>query len=187
MNKFPVFLVLTSIGLFSCKNTEKAYDQMEIAKNFYAALDNSNPSKTTDLITKTFTTIDDGFEQNYSGSDYAEWVKWDSVFQPTYEILKIEKENGIVKAKISKTDKRISFLHNEPIITDEIIKFHNNKIISINRTSAVFKVDVFIKNRDVLVNWITENHPELNGFLNDQTKSGAITYLKAIELYNNKK
>ncbi|WP_338731391.1 hypothetical protein [Mangrovimonas cancribranchiae] len=187
MNKFTVLLLLITIGIISCKNSGKEIDKLEIAKEFYIAIDNSNPLKTTELITEKFTTIDDGFEQKYSGNEYAEWVKWDSVFQPTYEILKIEKENGIVKAKISKTDKRISFLHHEPIVTDEIIQFEGNKIKNINRTSASFNVEEFVKNRDELVNWITENQPELNGFLNDQTKSGGMNYLKAIELYKNKK
>jgi hypothetical protein len=187
MNKFTVLLLLITIGIISCKNSEKEIDKLEIAKKFYIAIDRSNPSKTTELITEGFTTIDDGFEQKYSGNEYAEWVKWDSVFQPTYKILKIEKENGIVKAKISKTDKRISFLHQEPIITDEIIQFEGNKIKNINRTSVSFKVEKFVKNRDELVIWIAENQPELNGFLNDQTKSGGMNYLKAIELYKNKK
>jgi hypothetical protein len=51
----------------------------------------------------------------------------------------------------------------------------------------LFNVEKFVKNRDELVNWISENHPELNGFLNDQTKSGGLYYLKAIQLYKNKK
>ncbi len=187
MNKTTVLLLLLTIGIISCKSSKKEFDKLKIAKEFYIAIDNSNPSKTTELITERFTTIDDGFEQKYSVNEYAEWVKWDSVFQPTYEILKIEKENGIVKAKISKMDKRISFLHHEPIVTDEIIQFEGNKIKNINRTSTSFNVEKFVKNRDELVNWITENQPELNGFLNDQTKSGGMNYLKAIELYKNKK
>ena len=187
MNKTTVLLLLLTIGIISCRSSEKEFDKLEIVEKFYIAIDNSDPLKTTELITERFTTIDDGFEQKYSGNEYAEWVKWDSVFQPTYEILKIEKENGIVKAKISKTDKRISFLHHEPIVTDEIIQFEDNKIKNINRTSASFNVEKFVKNRDELVNWIAENHPELNGFLNDQTKSGGMNYLKAIELYKNKK
>ena len=85
------------------------FDKLEIAKKFYVAIDNSNSAEITELITESFTTNDDGFEQKYNGNEYVEWVKWDSVFQPTYEILKIKEENGIVRAEISKTDKRISF------------------------------------------------------------------------------
>lgn len=187
MNKLPVLFLFVTIGIYSCKNSEKEFDKLEIAKKFYAAIDDSNPIETTGLITEEFTTTDDGFEQKYTRNEYAEWVKWDSVFQPTYEILKIEEVDGVVKAKISKTDSRISFLHHEPIITDEIIQFGDNKINSIKRYSASFNVERFVKNRDELVNWIVENHPELNGFINDQTKSGGVNYLKAIDLYNNKR
>ena len=187
MNKTTVLLLLLTIGIISCKSSKKEFDKLEIAKEFYIAIDNSNPLKTTERITERFTTIDDGFEQIYNRNEFAEWVKWDSVFQPTYEILKIEQENGIVKAKISKTDKRISFLHHKPIITDEIIQFEGNKIKAINRTSYSFNVEEFVNNRDEFVSWIAENQPELNGFLNDQTKSGGMNYLKAIELYKNQK
>jgi hypothetical protein len=187
MNKTTAFLLLITIGFFSCKNSEKDFDKLEIARKFYVSIDNSNPSETTELITERFTTIDDGFQQLYSRNEYAEWVKWDSVFQPTYDILKIETKNGIVKAKISKTDKRISFLHHAPIVTNEIIEFEGNKIKKIKRTSDLFNVEEFVKNRNELVNWIAENQPELSGFLNDQTKSGGLNYLRAIELYRNKK
>ena len=163
------------------------FDKLEIAKKFYVAIDNSNSAEITELITESFTTNDDGFEQKYNGNEYVEWVKWDSVFQPTYEILKIKEENGIVRAEISKTDKRISFLHHEPIVMNEIMQFEDNKINNIKRISSSFDVEKFVKNRDELVNWISENHPELNGFLHDQTKRGGLNYLKAIELYKNKK
>jgi hypothetical protein len=187
VNKSIILLLLLTIWIFSCKNSEKGFDKLDIAKKFYIAIDNSNPSKTKELITENFTTKDDGFEQKYSGNEYAEWIKWDSIFQPTYEIIKIEQKNGTVSAKISKIDKRISFLHQEPIITNEIIQFENNKITNINRVSASFNVERFVKRRDELVSWIAENHPELNGFLNDQTITGGKKYMKAIELYRNRK
>lgn len=187
MNKFTVTLLLITIGIISCKNSEKEFDNLKIAEKFYSEINNSNHSEIVELINNNFTTNDDGFEQKYSGNEYTEWVKWDSVFEPTYEILKIEEENGTVKATISKKDKRITFLHHEPIITKETIQFENGKIKNIDRVSASFNVEGFVKNRDELVGWITENHPELNGFLHDQTKNGGMNYLKAIELYKNKK
>jgi hypothetical protein len=112
-------------------------------------------------------------------------LKWDAVFAPTYKVLQIEQENEVIKAKISKIDKRIIFLHEGPIVTNEIIRFDTHKISSIERNNAVFNDTIFLKNRDKLSNWIDKNHPELNGFLHDQTETGGIKYLKAIELYKN--
>ncbi|MEW2921127.1 MULTISPECIES: hypothetical protein [unclassified Allomuricauda] len=129
MKKIIVLLLLSTITYISCEKAEKETDKIEIAKKFYVAIDNSNHSKVTGLITEEFTTIDDGYEQKYVQNKYAEWVKWDSVFQPTYEILKIEKDDDIVKAKISKIDKRISFLHDQPIIMNETILFDGDRIV----------------------------------------------------------
>ena len=47
----------------------------------------------------------------------------------------------------------------------------------------VFNDSTFVKNRDELVNWTNEYHPELQGFLFDQTKEGGLKYIKAIEFY----
>lgn len=51
----------------------------------------------------------------------------------------------------------------------------------------VFNDSVFAKNWDEFLSWIDANHPELNGFIHDQTKVGGMTYLKAIDLYKNRK
>ncbi|WP_040254366.1 hypothetical protein [Psychroserpens mesophilus] len=187
MNKIITILFFLLIGFVSCNKVEKDIKKIKIAEQYYSVLDSSDDTKIMELITTEFTTIDDGLEQKYSQKEYLEWMRWDSVFEPTYKILEIQIKDGIVKAKISKIDKRISFLHQKPIITNEIIQFESNKITNINRTSASFDVDKFIENRDRLSNWISENHPELVGFLNEQTKISGMNYLKAIELYKDKK
>ena len=128
------------------------------------------------------------YVETFSKKGYVEWLKWDSVFEPTYDILQIEQENKIIKAKISKIDDRISFLHEGPIVTNEVIRFNNNKIISVEKAKyVIFNEKIFLKNRERLLSWIDKNHPELNGFIHDQTEAGGIKYLKAIELYKNRK
>ncbi|MDH7447806.1 hypothetical protein [Aquimarina sp. 2201CG14-23] len=131
-----------------------------------------------------------GYEVRYSKNDYLEnWLKWDSVFEPTYKVLEMELENGIVKAKVSKTDKRIRFLMGKPFLTYEILKFKNNKIMSVKEEYLNFDELAWEKNKNGLLIWIEENHPELNlnRFIYDQTESGGQKFLKAIELYENEK
>jgi len=112
----------------------------------------------------------------------------DSIFDPSYEILEINQVDKTVKAKVSKIDSRISFLHEEPMVWNEIIQFDNGKIIKIERVKyLVFDVSKFLKNRDSLVSWTEESHPELTGFLYDQSEKGGLMYLKAIELFEMRK
>lgn len=190
MDKIIVLSFLLAIGFISCKRSEKEIDKLEIAKKYYKVLDNSDDSEIAALLTDSLLTkeTESGYEQTFSLKEYVEWLKWDSTFDPTYEILQIEQEDEIVKARVSKIDKRILFLHEKPIVTNQIIRFDNDKIIGIETTEYVlFNDSIFVKNRNGLLSWVDENHPDLNGFINDQTKAGAIKYLKAIELYQNRK
>src|SRR5690606_20489125 len=159
---------------------------MEIANLYYTMLDMSDHSGIETILADSLLTkeTESGYEQTFSLKEYIDWLEWDSVFDPTYEILELEQKDEIVLAKISKIDKRIMFLHGEPIVSNQILRFNNDQITSVETTKYVaFNDSTFVKNRDELVGWVNENHPELNGFLHDQTKPGGVKYLKAIELY----
>ena len=189
MKKIIVLLAFVTIGFISCKNSKNEVDKMEIAKNYYAVLDQSDVSGIETLLTDSLLTRETeyDYEQIFSKQEYVEWLKWDSVFDPAYTILEMVEENGVIRAKISKTDRRISFLHQEPIVTNQILGFDRDKIASVETTKyVIFNDSTFVKNRDELVNWIDKNHPELNGFIFDQTETGGMNYLKAIELFENK-
>ncbi len=182
-----------TIGLVSCKNSEKEKNKetskLEIAQQYYKALDQSDDSKMRTLLGDSIVIREnaDNYEERFSQKGYTVWLEWDSVFNPTYNILQIEQDGEIVKAKISKMDKRILFLHEEPMVWNEIVRFDNNKIVKVERIEyEVFDVEKFLKNRDGLVSWVDENHPELSGFLYPQTKSVGMKYLQAIELYRNR-
>ena len=190
MNRISILLCFLAIGFMSCKDSGKETDKLEIAKRYYEVLDNSKISEIPALLTDSLLTKETEYDyvQTFSLKEYVEWLEWDAVFEPTYEILHIEQENEVVRTKVSKIDKRILFLHKEPIIINQLIEFDGNKIISIETTKyEIFNDSVFVKNRDKLVNWIQANHPELDGFLYDQTESGGMKYLKAIESYQNQK
>ncbi|WP_438712539.1 hypothetical protein ACSTS3_09630 [Aquimarina muelleri] len=190
MNKTIALLLLLTIGFISCKNSEKEIDKLEIAKQYFKVLDNSNSSKMKDLLTDSLITSIPKYEYEvrYSKNDYVEkWLKWDSVFEPTYKVLEVNLENGIVKAKVSKIDKRIFFFMQKPFLTNEILRFENDKIITIETEYLNFDEETWEKNRNGLLNWVSENHPELNGFIDDQTEVGGKKFLKALELYKNRK
>lgn len=190
MKKITTVSFLLLVGFLSCKTSEnqkiKETTKLEIAKKFYSALDNSDTSKMYTLLGDSILIREntDDYEERFSKNGFTVWLDWDSVFEPTYKVLEIEEDNEVVKAKISKIDKRLSFLTEEPMVWNEILRFENNKIVKVERIEyEVFNVPKFLKNRDTLVSWIDKNHPELNGFLFPQTKSTGLNYLKAIELY----
>lgn len=188
MNKTIVLFLLLTLGFLACKPSEKDINKLEIAKKYYNVLNNSDVSEIVSLLTDSIVIRENenNYQEIFSQKGYLTWLEWDSVFNPTYEIFEIEEENGIVRSKISKIDKRINFLHEEPMVWNEIIRFKDNKISRIERIKYEnFNVAKFLKNRDELVSWIEKYHPELDGFLYDQTELGGIKYLKAIDLYKN--
>ena len=187
MNKILMLSLCITIGFGSCKNPEKGIDKIEIAKQYFNVLDTSNYSGISAWCPDTLTTKEGEYEQTYTQSGYLEFLKWDAVFDPSYEILEIEQQDGLVKAKISKMDKRIFFLHEEPMITHQVIRFQKDKINSITIDYLNFNTATWERNKNGLLSWIDENHPELNGFIYDQTEAGGLKYLKAIERYKNRK
>ncbi len=186
MNKILILVLCITIGYVSCKNSTKN-NKIEIIKQYYNILDNSDYSEITACLLDSLMIKEGEYEQTYSREEYLEFLKWDAVFDPSYEILEIEQQGEIVKTKVSKMDKRIFFLHEEPIITNNVIRFQKNKIISVEIDYVNFNNTTFGRNKNEFLSWIDKNHPELSGFIQDQTKTGGLKYLKAIELYKNRK
>jgi hypothetical protein len=188
MHKIIVLFIL-NIALLSCKTSSEQINQLEISKQYYQALNNSDGNLMKKVLTDSLILkeMDYDYVQIFSQKDYIEdWLKWDSVFSPTYKILEIKQDNDVVKATISKVDKRIHFLHEEPTIWSAVIRFDADKIRSIERKNVVFNEKTWERNKTDFLNWIQENHPELNEFIYDQTESGGERFLKAIALYKNK-
>ncbi|MEL0650216.1 hypothetical protein V6246_02215 [Algibacter sp. TI.3.09] len=186
MKKLIVLLLILVMGFASCKNSEKQIDKVEISKQYFKALSDSDYSKISNCVTDSIATIEGEYKITYSKKDYLELLKWDAVFNPNYKILEIEEAGGMVIAKISKIDKRIAFLQEVPFITHQTIKFQKEKIINIETEYLDFREATWERNKNTLISWIDKNHPELNGFIHDQTESGGIKFLKAIALYKNR-
>ncbi len=174
------------LAIISCKSSKSESDKIDIAKRYFKVLDTSNDSDLSELMADSLTTIEGSYTQTYSKYDYVQFLKWDAVFDPNYDILHIEASDGLVIAKISKLDTRISFLNGEAFITNQTLKFHDGKIIQIEIVYENFNETLWGQRKDSLLAWIDKNHPELSGFIYDQTEPGAINYLKAIDLYVNR-
>ena len=189
MNHIKLLVVLFLFGAVSCKSPEQKTDKLKMATAYYQGLDNSDHVMVAALIADSLLTRESqyDYEQTFSKSEYVEWIKWDSVFDPTYKILEIQLQGEVVKARISKIDQRLRFLHKNPMITIEVIRFDRGKISGVERTEYLnFNEEQFVKQREQLLTWIDQNHPELSGFIHDQTREGGLKYLKAIQLYDNR-
>ncbi|MGA9239762.1 hypothetical protein, partial [Robiginitalea sp.] len=154
MHKTAILSLLIVIGLISCRSSEKKINELDIAAKYYKALDQSDASAMAHLLNDSLVTKETSYdyEQTFTKVEYLEWLKWDSVFDPTYEILEMEQVDKYVKASISKIDKRITFLHQQPIITHQVIRFDNDKIVSVETTEyVIFNDSIFVKNRDSLL------------------------------------
>ena len=186
--RFNVFFILFLLVVFSCIDSNEETGLIEVTKRYYKGLDKSDTSGIEPILSDTIVTRENeyNYEQEFSKKEYIEWMKWDSVFQPTYKIIGFEQENDIVKVQISKTDKRISFLHKEPIITNQIVRFDKDKISHIETVEYVVYNDyLWVENRGHFLEWVNNNYPEMNGVIYDQTKTGGIKYLELIQLYEN--
>ena len=181
-----IFLAL-AISFANCKRVPSENENLEIARKYYQALDHSDGKEMNFLLADSIATVETeyNYRQTFSRNQYVQdWLRWDSVFRPAYTVLEISQEKELVRARISKIDVRIQFLHGEPTVWSEILRFKDGRIAHIERTNEVFNEKTWQENVSDLESWVKDNHPELNGFLYDQTIEGGIKYLKAIDLYN---
>ncbi|MEM9339580.1 MAG: nuclear transport factor 2 family protein [Bacteroidota bacterium] len=181
--KTNLFTVLfLSFWLFGC-NTEKP-TPLQVVKDYYSAFDTSDFSSIATLVDDTLTIIDGPYSTTYTHASFHEQFRWDSIFQPTYEVLEIASVADQVIATVASSSLRYEFLKNNPLITVYKISFYHKKI---SKIEAVDYVDAdwttWQKEVDSLVQWISIHHPELDGFIHDLSMNGATNYLKAIELY----
>lgn len=166
------------------KQAQATIPKTQLVEQYINALNKSDFQQVRFLFFDSIRLKELDYVSVFSKDDYYHLFQWDSTFHPTYKILEIQEDKSGVKMKVSKECKRILFLNQEPIVTHEFVKFKDNKIMSVDIIDyKVFNDSIWSLNRANLVSWITTNHPELNGFLHDQSKQGALNYLKAIQLY----
>ncbi|SNZ01113.1 hypothetical protein [Flagellimonas pacifica] len=187
MNKILILLCVI-ILVISCREKKSKINKVQIVENYIEALNEGSYNMIIQSFLDSVRLNEQVYKSTFSKEDYLSLFQWDSTFAPKYEILEIAQKGEDVEMKVSKECTRILFLNEEPIVTREVVKFKNDQIYSITITDyEVFNGEKWSDNRADLVSWVKANNPELDGFLVDQSKKGALNYLKAMDLYQNNK
>ena len=181
------YFIVFSLIIFLAGCGNRKLSPTELVTKYYNAFNSSDFNQLMLLTTDSITIVEGDYVMHYSHDSFYEQFKWDSIFQPTYKIVELEDQNIQVIATVASSSKRYEFLKNNPLTCRYEISFDSDKITKLEVLEC-FDADwnVWENERDSLVNWVTINHPELDGFVHDLTMNGAINYLKAIELYQNK-
>lgn len=182
---FRGILFLAMLIFVSCGgNHRQEIDSVEIANSYIDALNTSDYNELVGLFVDSIRFNEMDYVLTFSREEYRSLFQWDSVFAPTYRILSLKKVGGELHLKVSKECERINFLHESPFVTNEIMQIKDGGIYRIDIIEYVdFNDSLWVGNRERLVSWIEKNHTELNGFIYDQTKEGALKFRKAIAYY----
>ncbi|MEX0314662.1 MAG: hypothetical protein AB3N18_10825 [Allomuricauda sp.] len=187
MRKIYILLILPFV-FGSCKQAKNEIDRLEWSKKYIEALNKSNYHQAASFFSDSVRLNELVYKSAFSKKDYRELFQWDSVFRPTYKILDIQLKEDFVEMKISKECKRILFLNEEPMITQERVYFNDEGIFSIDIVEyVVFNDSLWSENRAELVSWIAEKNPDLDGFLYDQSLKGGMKFKEAIDRFQEAK
>ncbi|WP_159075822.1 hypothetical protein [Muricauda brasiliensis] len=158
-----------------------------MVREYYQALNNSDYAKVIGFFQDSIRFNEMSYKRTFSKLEYRHLFEWDSVFHPKYEILELEEKGDELHLLVSKECERINFLHEGPFFTNEVFKIEGDAIHQIDVVEYVdFNDSLWTAKRESLVSWISEHHPELDGFIYDQTKEGAIKFKKAIDVFKNR-
>ena len=172
--------MFAALMLFSCQTLDKE----QLTRDYYQSLEDADFERVLSFQYDSVRVIESNYSTTYAPKDYVHWLQWDAVFRPTYTILDLEVTVEGVAVMISKDDPRIRFLNDKPLLTKERLTFKGDKIYSLNILEYVnLNNATWNAKREKLVGWINKNHPELDGFIYDQTLEGGLNYKKALKLY----
>ncbi len=186
MKRILVLLItIASFFQFGCKSPSDNPTPEKIVGDYFTGLNESNFKQIESCISDSFRIMEGGFVLAQSSKDFYVHFQWDSVFSPKYNILNSKRisENSI-EVTLSKICERIKFLHDTVTVYKARIDLADNQIVKIdNFELVVFDTLKWTTRRDTLVAWIKTNYPDLDGFVYDQTLTGAQNYMKAIDLF----
>ena len=132
----------------------------------------------------SITVIEGDHIMPYTKATFHEVFKWDSVFQTSYDIVSLEEINDDVIAEIALSSIRNNFLQDRSMTCKYQLSFSSGLISEITSLDCIDADWTLWQSRvSTLVDWISINHPSLDGFIHDMSMRGAQNYVKAIELY----
>ena len=184
MKKYFILFFFSTL-LTGCAN--KRLTPSDLVTEYYQAFNNSDFNRITAVIADSIFIVEGEYVMPYSQKSFHEQFKWDSIFQPTYRIIELADQNNHIIATVASSSKRYKFLKSDPLTCRFEISFNSDRITKLESLECLDAYwNVWQAERDSLVNWTKRSHPELDGFIHDLTMNGAINYLKAIELYENR-
>lgn len=177
-----IVLIVSALLVLGC--ALKKSQKKETTAKYFNARNSVDFKEIKGLLSDSLTVVEGDYKMIYSKDSYYEVFKWDSIFQTTYEIVKLKEIDNHIIASISLSSIRNKFLKNDLMTCQFKLSFKSgsiSKIESLDCKDANW--EIWQKRVNILVNWIQDNHPELNGFIHDMTMNGAKNYVKAIYLY----
>jgi hypothetical protein len=178
-----LFITLSFAFLSSCQP-----DSRQIIKDYYAGLNASNFEQITNCISDSLVTSEMEYVLTRNRSELYNQFQWDSVFQAHYEIMDIKQDSDAYEVTLSKNCKQIHFLQDTSITYKVRIDLMNSRISKIQLTHYMdLNFEKWQYRTESLIAWVDQNHPELSGFNNDLTKTGAQNYVMAVDLWKKSK
>jgi len=182
---FFCLLVCAALCLGACKSQKKTPTQLVI--DYYEGYESGDFNHIKNTINDSISITSGDYVSTYSPTRFYDFFRWDSVLQTNKKIKTIADTDSGVLVTISYSSERYTFLNNNHLTCNYIFNFENDKISTITELDCPnADWSTWEKQVDSLVNWTKKNHPELDGFINDLTMKGALNYVKAIELYENR-
>ena len=176
------------LGFFVLGCQQSKMTHQEVVNGYYKARSETNYSEVKKYVSDSLTIVSGDFVMPFDHHSFYEVFKWDSLFRPTYEVVKIEDVDHHIVVSVKLNSVRSEFLKNSYMTCHYKLSFEAGRISKFEEMNCD-DVDWNIWEQEVnsLVHWVKEHHPELDGFIHDMTKKGAQNYLRAMELYEKRK
>ncbi|PIB38460.1 hypothetical protein [Maribacter sp. 4G9] len=184
--KNTILILFLLYFLIGC--SEQKPNHKDTVSKYYNSFDSGKYDEIRGILNDSVTQISGDFVTPYTHQSFYEFFKWDSIFKSSYEIVELKEKNNDIIVTVAQENLRNEFLRNNPLVYRVRVSFISDKISRLEDFDYIdVNWEVWNQNKDSLVNWIKNNHRDLDGFVNDMTMKGSMNYLKAIELYTSNK